>query len=120
MGSTSECHLFFARPTMNLAKSLASYGKPEFDDEFEMELRANPNWLPLQGFCQGGFPDEEDLSVHVEEVKADDAHIYVNFRAYFNQTLPSNCADYNSVEPRDADLKVVINRVTGDAHAEVR
>lgn len=61
----------------DLDNVIEQYGKDDFESSLIEVLEEDPSALPLQGFCEGGFPDEEDIQCSIVSTKEDDRHVTV-------------------------------------------
>lgn len=105
---------------MDFSYSLARWGTEEFKEAVHTQLMNNEGDLPLDEFCQsGGAPDPEGLAdFAVGSVEERETEIVVMASAYFDESIPSACKDFNYKERRHGRLIIKIDKASGSADIE--
>ena len=104
---------------MNFSKSLATFGTPDFDDDFSNDVDFNFNDFDcLNDLCQnGGWPQFKNVVIRDKDVRGN--QIVVNATLDFIESVPTSCADQNREYPQIAAIVVSIKKSDGSASAEL-
>lgn len=93
----------------NLDDVIEHYGKEDFESSLIEVLEEDPSALPLQAFCEGGFPDEEDVQCSIVSTKEDNRHVTIKIRCFFTELKPTGCADVQFHNSAIAEFDVVLD-----------
>ncbi len=96
--------------------TIKAWSTKEFNNVFSDEITSYEYELPLDLFCnEGGWPDEDSLSVTVNKSREDDGFIIVEFSVSFTELVQTGCSDIKMSESAFGTLECKIDMETGEA-----
>ena len=106
---------------MTVSKCLRHWGKPDFEDDFFVELSEDESKLPLEGMCiNGEYPSPEGWATF-EDLKIDkisSKELAGSFHVSFTEVENTSCKDISFKEKRSGRIKFSITRETGEVTFE--
>lgn len=98
------------RKEIPLQESFSAYGKSDFEQVLRDELDEHSGFLPLERFCnQGGWPDDESLQFEIEVVSEANERIAVLVTCFFNEVVPTGCADIHKSASGQGTFEIVLD-----------
>lgn len=103
---------------INLVKSLAAFGSPDFDKTLSVEIaQLNADQLPLQaGLSLSNYALDENLKVTILNTENDDRFIHVKAGIFYEGVIAGcSCADDPTpieAQPEYCEVNISIDRET--------
>ena len=95
------------------------WGTDELKNAFMDDLSWAMHELPLEHFCeQGGWPNDDTCKSRLIEFRNDANSIFATIRAEFDEMIPTDCEDISRENPVFGELKIIVDRVSGDIEVD--
>ena len=104
---------------MNPINIQEAWGTDELADVFMDNLSCETHELPLERFCeQGGWPNDDECELQLIAFRHDTNSIFATIKVEFEERIPTDCEDIRLSNPVFGELKIVVDRESGNIQVD--